>query len=247
MATAPHDSLSLVTGIPEWIFGVTQGNIPTPRTVLSVEEGFRLLANKPGTNGQPLQDGERIFILYQLIPLVSTLKEAKLLATFSMRRSDKLLGQVQKRWNEIGQERVKEAQSFSDITVLLPELPPQSRARREALEKAALFMRTYAEAKVLYSLARDDWHIQYQAVKGMIDFASTLADARAAYSHCDLGDPLQVRALNRWNALAQKALDEAETLEQIRNLVRQLMSGSEAVEYAAKRALEISAFQLANP
>lgn len=235
MATASPATLAEQTGIPKWIFELCQGQVPNTPTISSAEEGFRLL------DGKVILDGTRVLIMYQMIPLVKTLKEAKLLALASMRKDHKLLGRVQSRWNSIGQACVQEAQSFKDLMAILIELPPQSRSRREALTKAATFMRTFTEAKVLYNHAKDDWTVREAALRLMIDTASTFAEMREAYNTCLLGDPLQLRALNRWNELGQRELDKTRTLEEIRQVVRQLLSGSKAVEYAAKRALDITA------
>jgi hypothetical protein len=232
MKTGPLSTLASQTGIPVWILEVARGSVPQVHDVTTATEGFELI------KARFMPEGEKILILYQVISLITTLKEAKLLALACMRSRDlKLIGRVHGRWHELGRDCLANATTFEDIATLLPQLPPNSTVRRQALDKITKVMQTFAQAKFVLYQSRDNHALYHIALEAMIHFADTLEEAQDAYKSSELGDRLQILAWKKWNEIGRCMLLKTQSLSDIRVIVKLLPSGGEAIEFAARRAL----------
>lgn len=233
MATIDLASIEKQAGIPLWMLKLIQNGPPEVRQITTAKQGFGIIYKE-------VSRAERFFILQQLIALITTLKEAKLLSLESRKYGEKLMGAVLRKWNQLGEEAVKNAVTFFDAANLLKDLPPHSHSKKTAIKKCAELMSTFGEAKFVFGNASTEPLIGRTALKAMIDFASTIPEAKETYNCCYLGDVLQIKAMRRWNQLARQALTEATTLQEIRTITKNIPADGVSMEFAARRALEIA-------
>ncbi len=233
MTAANLDTLSKQTGVPLWMLKVVQ-DVESPKiTVHSFKAGMLLLSIERSRC-------ERLHILHQLVALVTTLKEAKLISMESRKFGEKLMGAALRRWNQVGEAAVHNSTSFLETSNLVRDLPPRSQSKKLAVEKCFTLASSFTEAKFVFHNSMSETALSHEALKAMIEYANTMNEAKEAYNSCHLGDPLQIKAMRKWTSLSRQALSEANSTEAIRALTKLIPHDGEAMEFAAKRALQIA-------
>lgn len=233
MSTTKLSEIEKQAGVPLWMLKLVQDGTPEVKEIASTKEGFSLVYNR-------ITRSERYFILQQLITMITTLKEAKLLCLESRKYGEKLMGTALRKWNVLGEEAVKNATTFSEVASVLKNLPPHSHSAQKAVRKCYDLTRSFQDALFVYNNSTADPTLCRAALKAMIGFSETMLEAKEAYSRCLLGDVLQIRAMHKWNKLGREALTQATTLKEIRVIIRKIPVDGETMEFAAKRALEIA-------
>lgn len=233
MATIELSTIEKQAGVPLWMLKLIKDGTPEVRTITSAKEGLSLIYTG-------ISRLERYFILQQLINMITTLKEAKLVSLESRKYGEKLMGAALRKWNSLGEEAVTNTSNFNEVVAILKELPPHSHSAKKAVLKCYDFTQSFQEAKFVYNHSATEPTLRREALKTMIELSGTMLEAKDAFNHCLLGDVLLIRAMHKWNELGRQAITNANTLNEIRTIVRNVPSDGMAMEFAAKRALEIA-------
>jgi len=117
---------------------------------------------------------------------------------------------VMEKWAELANREINDAQGFQDISYIYNNLPDDNKIKDTAIAKWISFCQTYQEAKEVYSAISSD------------------------------DDDRKQEAFDKWDSLALKEIEQAQTLEAVKEIYNNTPENSTSRKTAIEKIKELS-------
>lgn len=147
-------------------------------------------------------------IITKWVPLCLTSYQAKEVHSYATIRNDQEL--VSKKWKELANQEIDQAQNFQDLSNNFNNLPDDNKIKNTAIVKWISFCQSYQEAKEIYVAVPSNYKDRKQ------------------------------EAFNKWDSLILRDIEQAKTLEEVKELYNNTPENSTSRKTAIEKIKELT-------